>query len=208
MLPYPSVLRFMELLTTDASVDQERDAVLRALNRGEGLMAPERVGSALALKVRNVSGGTIRSFRRFPAAGFRLEPGAAPDSPYVESGRTALRLSYRDPVGSRGGNAEMEIRLDLFELLQRFEQGYRPSVADLQGQQLALAVFKNRLSAVPYQEVLLTTHGHDLRRIHRTEDSVLHMEELTAGPAEDGQESNGSAAEGRATDGAEEAAWR
>ncbi len=41
-------------------------------------------------------------------------------------------------------------------------------------------MFKNRLAAVPYQEVLLSAHGHDLRRIHRTEDSVLHMEELTA----------------------------
>ncbi|MFF1602450.1 protein kinase [Streptomyces mirabilis] len=211
MLPYPSVLRFMELLTTDASVAQERDAVLRALNRGEGLMAPERVGDALALKVRDVAGGTIRSFRRFPAEGFRLEPGAASESPYIESGRRALRLSYRDPVGSQGGTAQLDIRLDLFELLQRFEQGYRPSVADLQGQQLALAVFKNRLAAVPYQEVLLTTHGHDLRRIHRSEDSVLHMEELTAAPAD--EEPPGQGAEEQhhaeaAIVGAEETAWR
>lgn len=180
MLPFPSVLRFMELLSTRTSVAEERDGILRALNRGEGLVAPERIGDALALKVRDVPGGTIRSFRRFPAEGFRLEPGEAPASPYIESGRTSMRLSYRDRVGSQGGAAELDIRLDLFELLQRFERGYRPSVADLQGQQLALAVFKNRLAAAPYQEVLLTTHGHDLRRIHRTEDSVLHMEELTA----------------------------
>lgn len=211
MLPYPSVLRFMELLTGDASVAQERDTVLRALNRGEGLMAPERIGDSLALKVRDVAGGTIRSFRRFPAEGFRLEPGAAPASPYIESGRTALRLSYRDPAGSQGGTAELDIRLDLFELLQRFEQGYRPSVADLQGQQLALAVFKNRLAAVPYQEVLLTTHGYDLRRIHRTEDSVLHMEDLTVAPA--GDEPPVPDAEHQhnaetATDGAEEMKWR
>ncbi|CDR06538.1 methylation-associated defense system protein kinase MAD6 [Streptomyces iranensis] len=180
MLPFPSVLRFMELLSTRTSLTKERDGILRALNRGEGLVVPERIGDALALKVRDVSGGTIRSFRRFPATGFRLEPGEAPDAAYIESGRTSLRLSYRDPVGSQGGTAELDIRLDLFELLQRFERGYRPSVADLQGQQLALAVFKNRLAAVPYQEVLLTTDGHDLRRIHRTEDSVLHMEVLTA----------------------------
>lgn len=189
MLPFPSVLRFTELLASHASVDEERDNVLRALNRGEGLVAPERIGNALALKVREVPGGTIRSFRRFPSEGFRLEPGAAPTSPYVESGRIALRLSYQDPGGARGGTAELDIRLDLFELLQRFAQGYRPSVADLQGQQLALAVFKNRLAAVPYQEVLLTAHGHDLRRIHRSVDSVLHMEELTV-PLADAEEPN------------------
>ena len=44
MLPYPSVLHFMELLSTDASIDDERDSVLRALNRGEGLMAQDRIG--------------------------------------------------------------------------------------------------------------------------------------------------------------------
>ncbi|NDZ59333.1 protein kinase [Streptomyces anulatus] len=202
MLPYPSVLQFMELLSqaTDAGTE-ERDAILRALNRGEGLVAPERIGDALALKVRDVPGGTIRSFRRFPAEGFRLEPGAAPASPYIESGRTSLRLSYQDPANNQGGTAELDIRLDLFELLRRFERGYRPSVADLQGQQLALAVFKNRLAAVPYQEVILTTHGHDLRRIHRTKDSVLHMEELTASA------DRGDVASPRAA-GVEETTWR
>ncbi|MFI9463270.1 methylation-associated defense system protein kinase MAD6 [Streptomyces xiamenensis] len=204
MLPYPSVLRFMELLSTEASIDDERDMVLRALNRGEGLMAPDRIGEALALKVREVTGGLVRSYRRFPAEGFRLEPGAAPASPYVESGRTALRLSYRAPQGSQGGSAELDIRLDLFELLQRFGQGYRPSVADIQGQQLALAVFKNRLSAVPYQEVLLTTHGHDLRRIHRTEDGVLHMTDLAAAPVDAALDPD----EDRHADGAEATAWR
>lgn len=202
MLPYPSVLRFMELLSrTDAAGVEERDTILRALNRGEGLVAPERIGDALALKVRDVPGGTVRSFRRFPAAGFRLEPGAAPNSPYIESGRTSLRLTYQDPVGQQGGTAELDIRLDLFELLRRFERGYRPSVTDLQGQQLALAVFKNRLAAVPYQEVLLTTHGHDLRRIHRTEDSVLHLEEVTA-------RTDGGAQLGADAAVAEETTWR
>ncbi|MEV7120569.1 methylation-associated defense system protein kinase MAD6 [Kitasatospora griseola] len=206
MLPHPSVLRFLHLLTADGPLTQERDAVLHSLNRGEGLMAPERIGNALALKIRDVPGGTVRSFRRFPAEGFQLEPGSAPASPYVESARTALRLSYQDPAGSQGGTAELDIRLDLFELLQRFEQGYRPSVADLQGQQLALAVFKNRLSAVPYQEVLLTTHGHDLRRIHRTADSVLHMEDLAAGPTE--HETLDQDAGQPGTGSEEETAWR
>ncbi len=72
-------------------------------------------------------------------------------------------------------------------------------------------MFKNRLAAVPYQEVLLTTHGYDLRRIHRTEDSVLHMEDLTVAPAGDEppvpdveHQHNAETA----TDGAEEMAWR
>ncbi|MCD7439451.1 protein kinase [Streptomyces lincolnensis] len=201
MLPYTSVLRFVELLSTDVAVDVERNMVLRAFNRGEGLTAPDRIGEGLALKVREVTGGLIRSYRHFPAQGFQLKPADPPAPAYVESGRTALRLSYQDPEGRPGGTAELDIRLDLFELLQRFGQGYRPSVADIQGQQLALAVFKNRLAAVPYQEVLLTTHGHDLRRVHRTEDGVLHMEDLAPVTARETDDEDHA-------DGAEETAWR
>lgn len=201
MLPYASVLRFVELLSTEASIDATRDMVLRAFNRGEGLTAPDRIGEGLALKVREVTGGLIRSYRRFPAEGFQLKPADPPAPAYVESGRTALRLSYRDPAGRPGGTAELDIRLDLFELLQRFGQGYRPSVADIQGQQLALAVFKNRLAAVPYQEVLLTTHGHDLRRVHRTEDGVLHMEDLAPVAVLEADDEE-------LPDGAEETTWR
>ncbi|KPI17657.1 serine/threonine protein kinase [Actinobacteria bacterium OK074] len=207
MLPYPSVLRFMELLSTDASVDAARDMVLHAFNRGEGLTAPDRIGKGLALKVREVTGGLIRSYRRFPAEGFQLKPADPPASAYVESGRSTLRLSYRDPAGRQGGTAELDIRLDLFELLQRFGQGYRPSVVDIQGQQLALAVFKNRLAAVPYQEVLLTTHGHDLRRVHRTEDGVLHMEDLAYVAPNEADTAHEPDVEEHA-DGVEETAWR
>jgi hypothetical protein len=180
MLPYPSALRFLSLVASPTAAAAARDEMLYALNRGEGLAAPDRIGSALALKLREVPHGTIRSFRRFPAAGFSLAPGNAPASGYVEGSRTALVLSYQDPDGRQGAQAELAIRLDLFELLQRFARGYRPGVADMQGQQLALAVFKNRLASVPYQEVLLTAHGHDLRRIHRTPDHALHMEALSA----------------------------
>ncbi|SDJ28074.1 Serine/threonine protein kinase [Actinokineospora alba] len=179
MLPYQSALRFLGLLSSPGKAAAARDNVLFALNRGEGLAAPQRIGDALALKVRNVPQGTIRSYRVFPAAGFTLAPGEPLSSPYIESGRSELRLRYEDPDGRQGSRAELAIRLDLFEMLQRFEQGYRPGAADLQGRQLALAVFKNTLAAVPYQEILLTTHGHDLHRIRRTEDNVLHMADIS-----------------------------
>lgn len=188
MLPYRSALRFLQLLASPAADPAAKDEVLYALNRGEGLATPARIGEALVLKLRDVPHGTVRSFRLFPASGFTLEPGDAPSLAYVEGSRTALQLRYQDPDGRMGADAELAIRLDLFELLQRFAKGYRPGVADTQGQQLALAVFKNRLASVPYQEVLLTTHGHDLRRIHRTPDQVLHMADLSTMPGAGAEE--------------------
>ncbi|GAA2406345.1 protein kinase [Actinomadura vinacea] len=179
MLPYASALRFLDLLSSPVAAAGARDELLKALNRGEGLAVPDRIEGALALQVREVPGGTVRSFRLFPAAGFTVTPGAAPASEYVEGSRSALLLRYQDPDGRQGAGAELAIGLDLFELLQRFARGYRPGVADMQGQQLALAVFKNTLAAVPYQEIILTAHGQDLRKIQRTEDHVLVMKDLT-----------------------------
>ena len=51
----------------------------------------------------------------------------------------------------------------------------------LQGFYLSLSVFKNLLASAPYQEVLLTTTGHDFFRIERHEDGRLEMGQLPMG---------------------------
>ena len=50
-----------------------------------------------------------------------------------------------------------------------------------QGFYLSLAVFKNVLGSEPYQEVLLTTTGHDFYRVERHGDGRLEMTELGMG---------------------------
>jgi hypothetical protein len=67
------------------------------------------------------------------------------------------------------------VRLDLYELLDRLHSGYQPGVEDRQGQNLALAVFKNALSATSYQEVLLTAPGSVPHRITRLPDGALRL---------------------------------
>ena len=47
-------------------------------------------------------------------------------------------------------------------MLERLNEGYRPSVEEEQGYYLSLAVFKNLLGSAPYQEVLLTYVGSRL----------------------------------------------
>ena len=75
----------------------------------------------------------------------------------------------------------LRIRLDLFELLDRQRHGYLPGAAELQGRYLDLVIFKNKLSATPYQEVVLTTGGSDAHRIRREPDGRLVMTSLSAG---------------------------
>jgi hypothetical protein len=149
------------------------ETLLLAINRGEGLNRPERLGNNLALEVRRVDGGSVRSYRLYPRERFSLGlKDSASRSRFVEHMPTSLVLRYS---GGEGLDAELLVTLDVFEMLQRLNDGYRPSVEEEQGYYLSLAVFKNILGSAPYQEVLLSTSGHDFYRVARQADGRLEM---------------------------------
>jgi serine/threonine protein kinase len=177
MLPYRSASDFTALLARPDRVGEHLRTVIQALNRGEGMVDPGRLGEVLALQVREVPGGTIRSYRLFPAERLSLSVTDPNDPPYVEGGAQELLLSHHAPGGH---TTRLRIRLDLFELLTRLRDGYLPGVAEQQGLHLGLTIFKHQLSSAPYQEILLTVTGRDLHRIRRDpEDGKLVMETLT-----------------------------
>ena len=123
--------------------------------------------------MRRVEGGSIRSYRLYPRERFSLalaDQGAR--SRFVEHMPTGLVLRYE---GEAGLVAELLVSLDVYEMLQRLNEGYRHSVEEERGHYLSLAVFKNLLGSAPYQEVLLSTTGHDFYRIARQADGRLEM---------------------------------
>ncbi|HJL02365.1 MAG TPA: protein kinase [Polyangiaceae bacterium LLY-WYZ-15_(1-7)] len=183
MLPYRAGERMLELVRGEPSPGilhgEVLPKIIRAINRGEGLSDPDRLGGKLALQVRHVERGTIRSYRVFPVDRFSLRRlDAASAARFVEHMPTGLVLTYQ---GAAGNEAELRIDLDVFEMLERLNEGYRPSVEEEQGFYLSLAVFKNVLGSEPYQEVLLTTTGHDFYRVERHGDGRLEMTELGMG---------------------------
>jgi len=173
MLSYRSADRLLALIRDGETLDEVLQGLLHALNRGEGLTRPAMLGNRLAIRVRHVEKGTIRSYRLFPAERFTLvrDDGAA-RARFVEHLPGGLILRYRGP---NRVEADLRINLDVFELLERLNAGYRPSVEDEQGVYGQLAIFKNILGSEPYQEVLLTTMGHDFYRIERAADGVLSI---------------------------------
>jgi hypothetical protein len=179
MLPYRSAWRLLDFVTNRSPVTAGLADVLSAMNRGEGLISPDWVNKGLALQVRTVEGGSIRSYRVFPQSCFRLEVlDEASHARFVEHMPGSLVLRYEDAAG---GCADLRITLDVFEMLQRLNEGYRPTVEEMQGYYLSLAVFKNVLASSPYQEILLTVTGHDFYRIAREPTtSRLRMEQLIA----------------------------
>ena len=60
-------------------------------------------------------------------------------------------------------------------MLDRLNQGYRPTVDEMQGYYLSLAVFKNILGSAPCQEVLLTPTGHEFYSVTRHPEGHLSM---------------------------------
>jgi len=174
MLPYRSIDSFLNAVREPGmkSAD-EVIAVLRAINRGEGLSNPARLGNRLALRVRHVDKGTIRSYRLFEGEHFtlRTEQETA-DHPFLECLSQALVFFYDSGDGHR---ASFRINLEIYEMLMRLNNGYRPSLEEQEGFYLSLAVFKNALSAAPYQEVLLTETGHRFYEINREQNGVLHL---------------------------------
>ncbi len=184
MLPYRTATRMLTAVRANPLGAEALQRVIHAMNRGEGLTDPERLGGKLALQVRRVERGTIRSYRVFPRDRFSLSIlGQGDAARFVEHMPAGLLLTYR---GEGGVVAELRINLDIFEMLERFNVGYRPSVEEEQGYNLSLTVFKNILSSEPYQEVLLTTTGHDFFQVSRERDGRLTMERIDTAAIQEG----------------------
>ncbi len=178
MLPYRKWNEFWRLVTGKSEPAIYLDDLLTAINRGEGLSDPKRLGNTLALRVRVVEHGTIRSYRLFPGDKFQLVLPTTGSNDFVEHIPQTLRLIYSSPSGHQ---AELLVSLDVYEMLARLNDGYRPSLEELQGYYLSLAVFKNVLASAPYQEVLLTRTGHDFYRVRREAAGTLYLEALEGG---------------------------
>lgn len=175
MLPYGSIDPFLDAIEQPgAKSADEVTAILRAINRGEGLSDPARLGNQLALRVRQVDKGTIRSYRLFDGNHFTLRTEQETAAhPFLECLSQALVLLYDS--GDRH-KASLRINLDIYEMLMRLNNGYRPSIEEQEGFYLSLAVFKNLLTSVPYKEVLLTKTGHKFYEIRREDGGQLVME--------------------------------
>jgi len=179
LLPYRAAEKMLGLIHGQEDLKVACSHVIRAITRGEGLFDPNRLKGKLALQVRQVDDGTIRSYRVFAGERFTLQANTkVANSPYLEHAPAGLVLHYDSQAGGNGATAitaDLAIGLDVFEMLERLNQGYRPTVEEVQGYYLSLSIFKNILLAAPYQEILLTTTGHEFYAVQRQEEGKLEM---------------------------------
>lgn len=178
MLPYEGIDRFLAAIKSSGAIGSiDITSILQAINRGEGLTDPARLGNQLALRVRQVDKGTIRSYRLFDGTHFCLRNEQNTIThPFIECLSQALMLVYESGDGHK---ASLRITLDIYEMLMRLNSGYCPSIEEQEGFYLSLTVFKNVLSSAPYQEVLLTESGFDFFQIRRDENGVLYLDKVS-----------------------------
>ena len=174
MLPYKSITKFLSFFKEPGSIRQEDvEMILQAIKRGEGLNNPKQLANQLALRVRKVEKGTIRSYRLFNGNLFSLSSNfETKNHPFLEYLPQNLILYYADGTNHA---FSLTINLDIFEMLTKLNRGYRPSVEDEEGFYLSLSIFKNVLSSAPYQEVLLTEDSYNFFNIKRDESGILHL---------------------------------
>lgn len=177
MLPYHHAEDFLKLVIGQEDVSKEVQPLLLAINRGEGLRNPSLLGNKLALRVRQVNNGTIRSYRVFNGSNFVTALSQVGGiTRFIEFLPQAFYLEYNSITSH---NAELSINLDVFEMLKRLDAGYRPSIEEQQGLYRSLAVFKNLLASAPYQEVLLTETGQDFYSISRDKTGNLSLAQVS-----------------------------
>ena len=174
LIPYDAAGRMLDLLENNHDPATSSLKIIEAINHGEGISRTSRLRGKLALQVRPVESGVLRSYRVFDARHFSLvSQEAAHESKYIEHSPSALLLRYLNP--ETGLQGELIINLDVYEMLDRLNRGYRPTVDEMQGYYLSLAVFKNILGSAPYQEVLLTPNTREFYSVARRPDSSLYI---------------------------------
>ena len=179
MIGYRSADQMLQLVRGELSPEEVLPGLIRAINLGEGLSDPAQLEDKLVLQIRDVPSGSMRSYRLFPVENFELiVEDTASLARFVEHMPSKLTLRFN---GDSNSTAELDVNLDVFEMLYRLNQGYRPTAAEQQGYYLSLSIFKNILSSAPYQEILLTTSGQEFFRIEREESGKLRLEQTGTG---------------------------
>jgi serine/threonine protein kinase len=173
MIPFRAGKQLLELLGAGQErLEEAKEDLLRALNRSEGITNPAMMRGQLALQVREVERGALRSYRLFPSDRMTLRAQDSADrARFVEHTPTGLTLDYREDQHS----AQLVINLDTIEMLGRLNSGYVPSVEEREGRYLSLLAFKNILASRPYQEVLLAVSDEELYRLTRLEGGRLSL---------------------------------
>lgn len=185
LLPYRHFAAFLAAIRLAPSDPQRptaledlRDRLCEAISRANGIVNAEQYRKFLCVRTTHNRAVDLTVFKRFPCADFVCDilPVTARQ---IETLPNALILRHKD----KRIRAELIISLDLFELLMRFTEGYRPGVEEQEPLVADLAQFQNRLLNVRADELLLLEGGRNLHRVRQSNGIIELVKNAEPDPA-------------------------
>ena len=173
-LPYHSVFKFVNVLTKNQVDENTKKSISRAISLNEGCDNNGIDKNYLVLSSSEIKDPFSMSFRLFTLSDFELFVNRTDHLvKYLEYEPDSLTFRHKTET-----HIKLTLSLDLYEMLYFIQQGFSPSLNDLRGKFIELVIFKNLLSNLSYNEVIVTNDNMDFFRISNDTHNRLFLEPM------------------------------
>ncbi|WP_019207202.1 methylation-associated defense system protein kinase MAD6 [Phocaeicola abscessus] len=176
-LPYQNIKAFYDYLRnkTEEMNVAIMHSIAKAISRSEGCInSGNMIENYMLLSCTHVNDPLSKSYRVFNIEDFCI---AEEDNKHLVE-----YLEYEsDSFIFRHKNEQfiqLTVSLDLFEMLQYINNGFSPSINDMQGKFIELQIFKNLLESKTYNEILVTKNNKKFFVVRLNEDKTITIEPL------------------------------
>ncbi len=176
-LPYQNIKEFYHYLrnkTEDMNV-KIMHSIAKAISRSEGCVdSGKMTENYMLLSCTHVNDPLSKSYRVFNIDDFCI---AEEDNKHLveyleyESDSFIFRHKTEQFI-------QLTVSLDLFEMLQYINNGFSPSINDMQGKFIELQIFKNLLESKSYNEILVTKNNKKFFVVKLNDDKTITIEPL------------------------------
>lgn len=180
-LPYRYITDFYESLrdgldekTKELKLNESKMNLAKAISISEGCENAELSKAHLLLASSQSNDPISKSYRRFPIDEFELFVNKTDHlTQYVEYESDSFIFRHKTEK-----HIQLTVSLDLYEMLKFIQNGFSPSVNDLQGRFIELQVFKNLLQSKTYKEIIVTKNNQKFTIIRLDENKHIVFEAL------------------------------
>lgn len=173
LLPYSTAGEFLEIIKGKARLDQVKSFLVQAISDTEQVCL-SFAQKNICLRGNKQKGVKTLSVRLFPARDFELYiKQIGREGEYVEHFPDCIELRYKTLERIR-----FTVSLDLFELLKRVRQGYVPTAYELRGAFINLTIFKNQLTGLPCNELLISSDNERFYHLMKN-NGVISLNPVT-----------------------------
>ncbi|WP_433938504.1 protein kinase domain-containing protein [Paenibacillus lautus] len=168
LLPYNHAEVFAELVSGAKDPTIIKPDLIRAISYTEQVYHAYADGNICIREIKQ-KGSSIVSVRVFPERLFAVRVQRPPggDSGYVEHIPDSIELYYMT-----NPRIKFTITLDLYELLMKVLQGYVPSRQELRGPFINLTIFKNQISGLHYDTLILTEDERQFYQLQKKDGKL------------------------------------